>query len=199
MDDPTQVKNAEVDVTIEAERVASEVNELEKEVNRYDDWGDASNEEIEEAMRKVENWKGCFSKIEDRIYSMKKNVLRYDLSSNELDKSTNMMENLKKEIEITIDNIEEEDEARGLYSLSISTASDVKLPKFGGKPHENFIKFKAKMLRGFKSNKVRREDQVNKLRENLFGQPRTMIPSIMGSVKDAWKILDDMYGDSVMV
>ena len=80
MDDSRQVKNAEVEVTIEAERVASEVSGLVKEVNKYDDWGDASNEEIEEAMRKVENWKGCFSKIEDRIYSMKKNVLLYALS-----------------------------------------------------------------------------------------------------------------------
>ena len=77
----------------------------------------------------------------------------------------------------------------------IMSASDVELPKFGGKPHENFVKFKAEMLRGFKSNKVRREDQVNKLRENLFGQPRTMVPPSMGSISDAWKILDDMYGE----
>ena len=199
MDDSRQVKNAEVEVTIEAERVASEVSGLVKEVNKYDDWGDASNEEIEEAIRKVESWKRRFSKIEDRIYSMKKNVLRYDLASIELDKSTNMTETLKEEMEIAIRVIEVEDEVRGIYSLSTSKASEVELPKFGGKPHENFTKFKTEMLRGFKSNKVRREDQVNKLRENLFGQPRTMIPSSMGSIKDAWKILQDMYGDSVMV
>ena len=53
------------------------------------------------------------------------------------------------------------------------------------------------MSRGFKSNKVRREDQINKLRENLFDQPKALIPCSMKSIKDAWKILDDMYGDSV--
>ena len=44
MDDPRQVKNAEIEVTIEVERVASEVNEFEKEVYKYDDWGFATNE-----------------------------------------------------------------------------------------------------------------------------------------------------------
>ena len=46
------------------------------------------------------------------------------------------MENLKEEMNIAIRNIKEEDEARGLYSLSKSKAADVKLPRFGGKPHE---------------------------------------------------------------
>ena len=61
------------------------------------------------------------------------------------------------------------------HSLSKSKASDVKLPRFGGKPDENFAKFKVEMLQGFKSNKVRKEDQVKKLRENLFDQPKTMV------------------------
>ena len=142
MDDLSQVKDAKVKISIEAERAALEGKELDKEINRYHDWGDASNEEIEEAMGKIEDWKRRLSKIEDRIYSMKKNVLRYNLSSNELDKSTNMMENLKEGMELAISVIEEEDDVRGIYSLSTSKASDVELPKFRGKPNENFLKFK---------------------------------------------------------
>ena len=172
MDDPSQVRVAEIEVSIEAERVALEVKKLEKHVKKYEDWGDASSEEIEEAMRSADDWKNRLCKIQDRIYSMKKNVQRYDLSSTELSQSTSLMEKLEEEMEIAIRDIKEEDDVRGLYSLSESTASDVKLPKFSGKPHENFAKFKAVMLRGFKSNKVRREDQINKLRENLFDQPK---------------------------
>ena len=103
---------------------------------------------------------------------MKENVQLFDLSSVELTKSVSMMENLKEEMNIVIRDIEEEDEVRGHYSLSKSKASDVKLPRFGGKPHENFAKFKTEMFKGFKSNKVRKEDQVKKLRENLFDQPK---------------------------
>ena len=63
----------------------------------------------------------------------------------------------------------------------------------------NPTKFKAEMLKGFKSNKVRKDDQVKKLRENLFDQPKTMVPISMKSNSDAWKILDDMYGDAARV
>ena len=95
---------------------------------------------------------------------MKKNAQLFDLTSVELTKSVSLMENLKEEMNIAIRDIKEQDEARGLYSLSKSKASDVKLPRFGGKPHENFAKFKTEMLKGFKSNKVRKEDQVKKLK-----------------------------------
>ena len=81
----------------------------------------------------------------------------------------------------------------------IMSASDVELPKFGGKPHENFVRFKAEMLQSFKSNKVRMEDQIKKLRDSLFDQPKTMVPFGMESVKDAWEILDNMYGDPAVV
>ena len=71
-----QVKaaDAEVENTIEAKRVTAEGKELEKEVKRYDDWGDASNEEIEKAMRNIEEWKKRLCKIQDRIYLIEKNV-----------------------------------------------------------------------------------------------------------------------------
>ena len=50
--------------------------------------------------------------------------------------------------------------------MSKSKASDVELPKFGGKHHENFVKLKIAMLEGLNSIKVRRVDQINKLRED---------------------------------
>ena len=37
------------------------------------------------------------------------------------------------------------------------------------------------------------------MRENLFDQPKTMVPYSMESIADAWKILDDMYGDAARV
>ena len=194
-----RVKDAEADVSIEAEIVSAEGKKLDKEVKKYDDWGDATNEEIEEAMRKTENWEKRLSKIQDRIYLMKRNVERFNLSSVSLTASTSMMNNLEKEMEIAIRDIKEQDEVRGLYSLSKSKASDVKLPKFGGKPHENFAKFKTEVIKGFKSNKVRREDQVKRLRECLFDQPKTLVPFGMESIIEAWKILDNMYGDSARV
>ena len=91
---------------------------MEKEIKRYDEWGDASNEEIEKAMRNIKEWKKWLSKIEDRVYLMEENFQLYNLSSLELKKSTSIMEDLKTEMKIMIRDIEEQDEDRGLYSLS---------------------------------------------------------------------------------
>ena len=70
----------------------------------------------------------------------------------------------------------------------------MKLPKFNGKPDQDFSKFKIDMIKGFKSNKVSKEDQAKKLRENLIDQSKTLIPVGMESIDDAWKILTDKYG-----
>ena len=40
-------------------------------IEMYDEWGDVSNEEIEEAMSNVEVWKRHFSEIHDKIDSKK--------------------------------------------------------------------------------------------------------------------------------
>ena len=56
-----------------------------------------------------------------------------------------------------------------------------------------------KMMKGFKSNKIRKEDQIKKLRECLVGDPKDLIPVGMESVEDAWIILKTRYGDAALV
>ena len=89
---PAQVQTAAVKTAIEAERVAAEGRELDTEINKYDDWGDATNEEVEEAMRSTEEWKRRLSIIQDRIYSMKENVQLFNLPNDEMAMSISMME-----------------------------------------------------------------------------------------------------------
>ena len=105
-------------------------------------------------MRNIEDWKRRLCKIQDRINSIEENVELFSPPNVELTKSVGMMTNLEKEMEIAIRDIEEGDEVRGFYSMSKSKASDVKLSKFGGKPHENFAKFKAEMFEGFKKGGI---------------------------------------------
>ena len=100
---------------------------------------------------------------------------------------------------MAIDNIKFEDNKRCLYSNSKSKATDVKLPTFDGNHFDDFMKFKKEMLNGFKSNKIKKDDQIKKLRECLSGTPKTLIPKGMESVEDAWLILRNMYGDSARV
>ena len=48
------IKKAQVNVEVDSESVTKEVFNLEQELKKYVDWGDASDEEIEEYMGKVE-------------------------------------------------------------------------------------------------------------------------------------------------
>ena len=70
-------------------------------------------------MRNIEEWKKRLPKIKERIYSMKNNL--------EVTKSVSMMQVFKEEMNIAICDIKEQNEVRGLYSLSKLKASDVKL------------------------------------------------------------------------
>ena len=46
-----------------------------------------------------------------------------------------------------------------------------------------------------KINRVRKYDQVSKLRECLRLDAKELIPSTMDDIEEAWKILDKRYGD----
>ena len=64
---------------------------------------------------------------------------------------------------MAVENIKFEDDERCLFSSSKSKALDVKLPTFDGDQSDDFMKFKKEMLKGFKSNKIKKEDQIQKL------------------------------------
>ena len=54
-------------------------------------------------------------------------------------------------------------------------------------------------MKGLKSNKTRKDDQIKKLRECLVGDPKNLIPVGMELVEDAWLILKNRYGDAARV
>ena len=194
-----RARSAEADVTVDGEIIATEAKKLSKEVNKFPDWGDATNEEIEVAMNSTEEWKKRFNRIQEKIFSIKRNVLKFNLPDMQLRISTALINTLESEMGMAIDNIRFEDEERCLYSNSKSKAADVKLPTFDGNQFDDFMKFHKEMLKGFKSNKIKKDDQIRKLRECLSGTPKTLIPKGMESVEDAWLILRNMYGDAARV
>ena len=148
-------------------------------------------------MNNIEGWKKRFDKIQDKCWAMQRNDKIYDLKSLRVTSSIAMLNSLKAELRIAIDNIKFEDESRCLYSLCKSTTANVKLPTFSGKAEEDFFKFKKEFEKGLRSNKVKRDDQVKKLRENLKDRAKSFIPESMESIEDAWDVLEGLYGDAI--
>ena len=72
-----RTRSAEADVTVDAEIIATEAKKLSKEVNKFPDWGDASNEEIETAMNNTEEWTKRCNRIREKVFSIKRNVLKF--------------------------------------------------------------------------------------------------------------------------
>ena len=130
---------------------------------------------------------------------MKRNVKKYDLGETQLTASMALIVTLESELNMAIDAIMFEDETRGIFTLSKSKSADLVLPTFSGKLEEDFSKFQREMLKGFKANKVKKEDQVKKLRENLKGHPLSLVPDTMENVDRAWESLNKVYGDATRV
>ena len=116
------------------------------------------------------------------------NVHECDLQLNEV----------HEEVEQTVKAVEDEDNARELYSLDEAKVDKIKLPTFGGKESEDYEKFKSDLLKGFAQNRVTQADKLGKLRECLHGEAKKLVPhSIHSNVDDALKVLDQAYGDPI--
>ena len=77
------------------------------------------------------------------------------------------METLKEAFEKARDEIEEEDRKREIFSIHKQVGEKLDYPRFAGAAHEDFIKYKDKMIKAFRRNGVGRSDQVEKLRKSL--------------------------------
>ena len=137
-----EAKAALASIEVDASVISSLGKELAEEINKYADWGEAESHEIEEAMNNIEGWKKRFDKIQDKCWAIQRNDKVYDLKSLRVTSSIAMLNSLKVELRIVIDNIKFENERRCLYSLWKSATANVKLPTFSGKPEEDFFKFK---------------------------------------------------------
>ena len=98
-------------------------------------------------------------------------------------------------VEKAVEDVEKEDNKRNLFTLEKDTGAKIEYPKFSGKFSECFLKFKDKMERAFKSNRVPKVDQVDKLREQLSGFALSLVPDSVKDIEVAFKSLEDQWGD----
>ena len=193
------VNNAMADVKVDAEIVTTEGNELAAKVNKYLDWSEATNDEIELAMANIDGWERKFAKIREKGYAIKRNTLKFNLDDMDLRRAEAVVGNLETKIQLAIEDIISEDKDRCLFSINKSKAADVKFPYFSGNREEDFSKFRKDFEKALATNRVRKEDQIKKLREFLRGDAKTIIPDSMEDIDTAWDILKNMFGDASRV
>ena len=145
------IKAAKADIEVDADIISNESKNLAEDINKVEDWSEATDDKVEEYVQKVDKWRERFAKIKERCWAMKRNVKKFDLDETQLTISTALVVTLESELNLAIDGIMFEDETRGIFTLSRSKSADVVLPTFSGKPEEVFSKFEGEMLKGFKA------------------------------------------------
>ena len=95
---------------------------------------------------------------------------------------------------------EDQDQKRQLFSLDTSNKGEqVKWPTFSGESGEDFFKFKKEFLDAAIQNKTSTKNQITKLKENLKGYAKSLVPPSITDIKRALEILEHACGDSMKV
>ena len=194
-EEPSKAHIAMSEIGVDCDVIASDGQLLKEEFQKYHDWGEASDEEIEIAMKSIELWKKKYDKLLEMSRSIAKKTSSYCLDDAKSRTATAFINTLGAEFELSLTDIKHEDKVRCLFSLNKSSTSTIKYPTFSGLDEEDYSLFEKEMLRCFRINRCRREDQVKKLRDCLKAHPRSMIPQSMENIDEAWRILKEIYGD----
>ena len=165
-----------------------------------DDWTSVDDDEIRKAMRAKPNWEKRMADVQEEYMRYKTLVATFLPESMSDDESsfrqlTDHFELAKTTLEDAVEAIEEEDAKRNLYTQEKEPSSKLEYPKFSGKFSECFLKFREKMERAFKANRVPVVDQVDKLRDQLSGFALSLVPDSMKDIKVAFQALHDQWGD----
>ena len=146
-------------------------------------------------MQRVDHWKKQLRFLKDKVRNLKKNTVVYDLDNTKLLRSESLVASLEAEVETAVEQLEFEDTERCLYSLNKTKTASIKYPQFAGHQDEDYVKFEKEIRNCFRVNRVRLDDQVQVLRENLRGEAFSFIPMTMVNIEESFKVLSSVYGD----
>ena len=185
-----------------AESIESDASKLQDKIYRVRDWKLEDDVAIGRGLKMAEKWDKDLEKIVQMMRELKTLQREHDVEETEIevDRLKKLVEELEEEVEEVKEKIAKEDNERELYSLDPVKVSKVNLPTFGGKDHEDFSKFKEDIEKGFKTNRITRDEQIIKLRECLKGCARKLVPdSNVTDIKEAWRILKQAFGNPIKI
>ena len=192
-----KAKSINDNLTIDIPKLNNKITEID-----VGEWSTKDDNSISKGMRKLGKWE---DELKDIIKMLRqlvdlKNV--YNILENEVkcEDTANELHILEMTFNEVKENLEAEDEDRGLYSLEKPKTTSINLPTFSGKDFEDFSKFKLDMEDGFKTNRISKKEQIQKLRECLNGQARKLVPdSNVTDLGTAWEVLHKAYGNPIKI
>ena len=188
---------AEAKVRLEAFREYS--NSLADNINAdQSDVSTRDNLTISVNMQELDSWKKTFEKAVTNY----REYVRIVTAHGEEDPAADVLATTKEEFTALKETFEERKEAiekadrdRELFCLHKSTGEKLEYPRFSGAANEDFVKFKDKMVKAFRTNGVAKNEQVEKLRKVLSGFALALVPESTDSIDKAFETLKSAFGD----
>ena len=202
-----KLRRQEDRIQVEAEaRCVAITDDVTRFANKFpanaSDWAMEENIEIEIAMKQVHNWEKEMIRIKKESRDVEILVKGNSLADpdNHMEQMLLKVSSTQELMDKTIKWVKELDKARNLNSLGGRKTDAVKLPQFSGRAEEDYVTFKKKMEKGFLTNRIPTDDQVEKLRENLREPAKLIVAEDTDSIETAWELLQSAYGseDKVM-
>ena len=189
-------------VQAKLENIMEDLVKLSSKATKVDDWSNATDLAVARAMRENEKLRNEFDRINAARRDIKELMAEFDLHETRdglsIQEADQRLVDVEEEVVNTIKAVEEQNDARELYTLDEVKVDKVKLPTFGGKDNKDYEKFKRDLFKGFAQNRVTQADKLDKLRECLSGEAKRLVPqSITSNVDDVIKVLDQAYGDPI--
>ena len=155
---------------------------------------------VSRTMMKISEWRKALDRISDIYQDFQCKTAVYRLSSQEHTEVSAAFKRTKDSFISLVSVAEDQDQKRQLFSLDTSNKGEqVKWPTFSGESGEDFFKFKKEFLDAAIQNKTSTKNQITKLKENLKGYAKSLVPPSITDIKRALEILEHACGDSMKV
>ena len=161
-----------------------------------ENWEEVEDEVISQGVRNLAKWQEQWNQIERSYRKYENMAVRHNFSEINRDAVRTTYEEKREMFEVTRDALVKEDSTvRGLYTLEPTRSDIMKYPTFSGASSEDFLQFKETMELRFRENKVKKKEQVSKLRECLRGAALARVPEGVKVIEEAFRRLSEAFGN----
>ena len=161
-----------------------------------ENWEVVENEVVSHGMRNLGKWQEQWNQIERSYRKYENMAVKHNFSEVDREAVKATYEDNRERFEVTRKAlIKEDSDVRGLYTLEPTRSDIMKYPVFSGAYSEDYLKFKETMELRFRENKVKKMEQVSKLRECLKGAALERVPDGVKEIEEAFRRLNEAFGN----
>ena len=181
--------------------IKDDLADLTAEYTEHFNWIDAEDSAVQKAMRNIDKWKEKFTRIRKETRELEGIVNGEDLDelTDEMTRLKTQVSKTETELDEAVKDIKEADAEKGLLTDRRDRTTPVQFPTFSGSPGEDYLEFSTKFEKAIEGNKIPKSDQLDKLREQLRGKAKNLVPVKTESIEKAWDILKSAFGDPMIL